>query len=105
MDEQRRSCAQIRRSSHRGISWNSNQVHNGILKAAMPELTTAARPAGLIAKIARRAGVALTISIAVAFLMLHSGWRGGPFLRTIIVGLSATTSFTLFELVPPTLPP
>ena len=87
------------------VSWNSIQVHNGILKAAMSELATAARPAGLIAKTARRVGVALTISIAVAFLMMHNGWRGGPFLRTIIVGLSATTAFTLFELFPPTLPP
>ncbi|PYQ58866.1 MAG: sensor histidine kinase [Acidobacteria bacterium] len=71
----------------------------------MSELATAARPAGLIAKTARRVGVALTISIAVAFLMMHNGWRGGPFLRTIIVGLSATTAFGLFERFPATLPP
>ena len=87
------------------VSWNSIQVHNGILKAAMSELATAARPAGLIAKTARRVGVALTISIAVALLMMHNGWRGGPFLRTIIVGLSATTAFGLFERFPATLPP
>ena len=87
------------------VSWNSIQVHNGILKAAMSELATAARPAGLIAKTARRVGVALTISIAVALLMMHNGWRGGPFLRTIIVGLSATTAFALFERFPATLPP
>ena len=84
------------------VSWNSIQVHNGILKAAMSELATAARPAGLIAKTARRVGVALTISIAVALLMMHNGWRGGPFLRTIIVGLSATTAFALFERFPAT---
>ena len=71
----------------------------------MSDLATAARPAGLIAKTARRVGVALTISIAVALLMMHNGWRGGPFLRTIIVGLSATTAFALFERFPATLPP
>ena len=71
----------------------------------MSELATAARPAGLIAKTARRVAVALTISIAVALLMMHNGWRGGPFLRTIIVGLSATTAFGLFERFPATLPP
>src|SRR5712691_5419650 len=95
--EQPRSCARIRRSSHRGVSWNLIQIHNGILKAAMSELAT---------KTARRVGVALTISIAVGFLMMH-GWTSGAlslFLRTIIVGLSATIAFALFEVFPPTLP-
>jgi sensor histidine kinase YesM len=72
----------------------------------MSELATAARPGGMIAKTARRVGLALTISIAVTFLMMH-GWTSGSFslfLRTTIVGLSATTAFTLFEVFPPTLP-
>ena len=46
--------------------------------------------------------VALTMSIGVGFLMLH-GWQSPPaslFLRTIILGLSATTAFTLFEVWP-----
>src|SRR4051812_34124761 len=72
----------------------------------MSELATAVRPAGMIAKTARRVGVALTISVAVGFLMMH-GWNSGAlslFLRTIIVGLSATTAFALFEVWPQTLP-
>src|SRR5204863_7693415 len=72
----------------------------------MSELATAARPAGFIAKISRRVAVALTISIGVGLLMMH-GWRSSPpslFLRTIIIGLSATTAFALFEVWPRRLP-
>ena len=72
----------------------------------MSELATAARPAGIIAKTSRRVAVALTISIAVGLLLL-THWRGSPsalFLRTIILGLSATTAFALFEAWPRRLP-
>jgi hypothetical protein len=72
----------------------------------MSELATAARPAGFIAKMSRRVAVALTISIGVGVLLMH-GWRSSPsslFLRTIIIGLSATTAFALFEVWPGTLP-
>src|SRR5437868_86544 len=72
----------------------------------MSELATAARPAGIIAKTSRRVAVALTMSIGVGLLML-SVWRSSPsslFLRTIILGLSATAAFTLFEVRPRTLP-
>jgi histidine kinase/histidine kinase/DNA gyrase B/HSP90-like ATPase len=72
----------------------------------MSEQAAAARPAGFIAKTSRRVAVALTLSIAVGLLMLH-GWRSSPsalFLRTIIVGLSATTAFALFEVWPRRLP-
>jgi hypothetical protein len=65
----------------------------------MSELATAARPAGMIAKTSRRVAVALTMSIGVGLLMMH-GWRSSLsslFLRTIILGLSATTAFALFE--------
>jgi signal transduction histidine kinase len=72
----------------------------------MSEVTTAARPVGLIAKTSRRVAVALTMSIVVGLLMLTT-WVGSPaslFLRTIILGLSATTAFALFEVWPGRLP-
>jgi histidine kinase/histidine kinase/DNA gyrase B/HSP90-like ATPase len=73
---------------------------------AMSELAMAARPAGMIAKTSRRVAVALTMSIGVGLLMLH-GWRSPPsslFLRTIVLGLSATAAFALFEVWPRSLP-
>jgi len=60
----------------------------------------------MIAKTARRVAVALTISIIVGFVMMH-GWNSGAlglFARTIIVGLSATTDFAIFEVWPRVLP-
>src|SRR5437868_5545712 len=72
----------------------------------MSELATAARPAAIIAKTARRVAVALTMSIGVGLLMM-SVWRSSPsslFLRTIILGLSATAAFGLFEAWPRSLP-
>src|SRR6478609_1589210 len=72
----------------------------------MSERTTVARPAGLTEKTARRIAVALTISIGVGLLLLL-GWKGpilALFLRTTIVGLSATTAFALFEVWPRRLP-
>jgi len=72
----------------------------------MSELAAAARPAGFVAKIARRVAVALTISIIVGFMM-QSHWKNSTFslmLRVIIVGLSATAAFTLFEAWPRRLP-
>jgi hypothetical protein len=71
----------------------------------MPERVKAA-PAGMIAKTSRRVSVALTISIGVGLLMM-SVWIGSPsslFLRTIILGLSATAAFGLFEVWPRSLP-
>lgn len=72
----------------------------------MSELATAARPAGIIAKTSRRVAVALTMSTGVG-LLLMSVWRSSPsslFLRTIILGLSATAAFGLFEVWPRSLP-
>jgi signal transduction histidine kinase len=69
----------------------------------MSELTAVGR-ASLIAKTSRRAAVALTMAIGVGLLMLH-GWQSRPsslFLRTIIVGFSATAAFALFEVWPRT---
>jgi hypothetical protein len=66
----------------------------------------AARTGGLMAKTSRRVAVALTMSIAVGLLMMH-GWIASPsslFLRTIILGLSATGAFALFEVWPRRLP-
>jgi signal transduction histidine kinase len=60
----------------------------------------------MISKTSRRVAVALTISIGVGLLLMH-GWRGplsSLFLRTIILGLSATTAFALFEAWPRRLP-
>jgi hypothetical protein len=77
-----------------------------VSSAAMSELATAARPAGIIAKTARRVAVALTISTAVGLLMLIQ-WKGSPatlFLRTTIIGLSGTAVFSLFEVWPRRLP-
>jgi hypothetical protein len=72
-------------------------IHDGILEAAMSEL----------AKAARRAGVALTISILIGLILLMHGWNSaapGLLLRTILVGLSAAAAFALFEEWPRTLP-
>src|SRR4051812_17511943 len=66
----------------------------------------AARPVGLIAKTSRRIAVALTISIGVGLLLMH-GWKNSPsglFLRTSVLGLSATTAFAFFEVWPRRLP-
>jgi signal transduction histidine kinase len=73
----------------------------------MSEAAPAARPVGLIAKTTRRAAVALTMSIGVGLLLLH-GWQNAPsalFLRTSVLGLSATAAFALFEVWPRRLPP
>ncbi|MGZ4779656.1 MAG: sensor histidine kinase, partial [Thermoanaerobaculia bacterium] len=72
----------------------------------MSELATAASP-GIIVKTSRRIAVALTISICVG-VVLVAHWKSSPsslFLRTIILGLSATTAFALFEAWPRRLPP
>ena len=72
----------------------------------MSEAAAAARPVGLMAKTTRRIAVALTFSLTVGLLLLH-GWhsaRSTLFLRTTILGLSATVAFGLFELWPRTLP-
>jgi len=61
----------------------------------------------MFAKTARRLAVALTISISVALLLLFVGWKSSGtslFVRTAIVGLSATTAFALFEVWPVKLP-
>jgi hypothetical protein len=60
----------------------------------------------MLAKTSRRLAVALMMSIAVGILMM-AGWRGSAFalfLRTIILGISATTAFALFEVWPRRLP-
>jgi len=72
----------------------------------MSELATAARPAGIIAKTSRRVAVALTMSTGVGLLMMNV-WIGSPsslFLRTTIIGLSATAVFGLFDVWPRSLP-
>jgi hypothetical protein len=66
----------------------------------------ALRPAGIVAQTARRVAVALTMSIGVGLLLLTT-WRSAPsalFLRTIIIGLSATMAFAVFEVWPRRLP-
>jgi hypothetical protein len=72
----------------------------------MSELAMAARPAGIIAKTSQRVAVALTMSIGVGLLMtsVWKGSRSSLFLRTIILGLSATAAFGLFEAWPRSLP-
>jgi signal transduction histidine kinase len=59
-----------------------------------------------LVKIARRVTVAVTISLAVGFLLMH-GWNSsalGLFVRTIIIGLAASAAFALFEVWPRRLP-
>jgi len=61
---------------------------------------------GYLVKALRRVAIAMTMSIAVGLLMLH-GWKSPPsalFLRTIILGLTATAAFALFEAWPRSLP-
>jgi hypothetical protein len=61
----------------------------------------------IVVNTTRRAAVALTISVAVGLLMLTTSWSGPAsalFLRTTILGLSATTAFALFEVWPRNLP-
>jgi LytS/YehU family sensor histidine kinase len=66
----------------------------------------AAQPAGFLVKTARRAGVALAISVCFALVMLGH-WKSTAFIlfyRSIIIGLSATAAFSIFEVWPRTLP-
>jgi hypothetical protein len=60
----------------------------------------------IVVKTTRRVAVAMTMSIAVALLMMSTwgGSRSALFLRAIIVGLSATSAFALFEVWPRSLP-
>jgi signal transduction histidine kinase len=72
----------------------------------MTEVATAARPVGILAQTARRVAVALAVSLG-AGLLLVKPWKGSTsllFLSTIILGLSATTAFVLFEVWPRGLP-
>jgi len=72
----------------------------------MSDAATTAKPVGFLAKTSRRVVVALTMSIAVGLLLLH-GWQSAPaalFIRTGVLGLSATTAFALFEVWPRRLP-
>ena len=64
----------------------------------MSDLAATAKPVGIVAKMARRVGVALTISIGVALLVLIL-WNSPSalFFRTITLGLAATTVFSLFD--------
>src|SRR4051812_36868313 len=94
---------------HRGsdpiVSNALRHAHTGMLDV-MSEVTIAARPVDIVLKTTRRVAVALTMSIGVGLLMMH-GWSSSPsslFLRTIILGLSATTAFACFEVWPRRLP-
>jgi signal transduction histidine kinase len=75
-------------------------------RAGMPEEATAAKPAGILARTARRAAVALTISVAVGLLVstLAKSSPSAFFVRALLIGLSATTAFALFEVWPRRLP-
>lgn len=63
-------------------------------------------PAGIVLRTARRLAVALTMSIGVGLLMIPV-WKSSLaslFLRTIILGVSATIAFASFEAWPRRLP-
>ena len=60
----------------------------------------------IVVKTTRRIAVALTLSIGVGLVMMH-GWvssLSSLFFRTIILGLSATAAFAVFEVWPRRLP-
>jgi signal transduction histidine kinase len=64
------------------------------------------RPLSMLVKTTRRAAVALSMAIGVGLLMSFT-WAGALsalFVRTIILGLSATAVFTVFEAWPRSLP-
>jgi hypothetical protein len=70
----------------------------------MAELATT--PVGVVVKTTRRVAVAVTVAIGVALLLLIL-WKGSTstlFLRAIMLALSATTVFSLFEVWPRKLP-
>jgi len=72
----------------------------------MSEAAAAARPVGIFAKTARRVAVALTIAVAV-WLLLLTHRRTSPsamFVRLIVLAVSATMAFALFEAWPRRLP-
>src|SRR5262245_59009255 len=74
--------------------------------SVMSEAGTVERPAGIIAKTVRRVAVALMIAIAV-WLLLLTHRRTSPssmFFRLIILALSATMAFALFDVSPRRLP-
>jgi len=69
-------------------------------------LDQSSTPDGIAAQTARRVAVALVMSIGVGLLLMTT-WRSSPsslFLRTIILGLSATAAFAFFEVWPRRLP-
>lgn len=71
----------------------------------MPELATAARPAGILEKMARRVAVATAIAVVISVaLLIATGGKHTPpsaiFLRTILHGLSAVAAFAVFEVWP-----
>src|SRR3954469_9416742 len=72
----------------------------------MSEAATVARPVGIIATTVRRVAVALTIAIAVWLLLLtHRRTSPSPMLfRLIVLALSTTTAFALFEIWPRRVP-
>ena len=72
----------------------------------MSEAAMATRPVSIIAKMARRVAVSLTIAIGVALLLLilWKSPKAALFFRTITLGLAATTVFSLFEVWPRRLP-
>ena len=73
----------------------------------MSASATAARPAGIVAKTARRVAVASALATGVG-LLLWRPWKGSPsslFLCALTLALSATAVFALFEAWPRKLPP
>ena len=72
----------------------------------MSEAAPAARPAGILVLTMRRVAVALAIAIAVWPLLLthRSTLAGLMFFRLIVLALSATMAFALFEAWPRRLP-
>ncbi len=76
----------------------------------MSESAKAAKPAGIVAKTARRVAVALAISVGAGLLILYPWLNHAEepvsvlFLRTLLLGLPATAAFTFFEAWPRRLP-
>src|SRR5919108_3219091 len=72
----------------------------------MSEAAPAARPAGILVLTMRRVAVALAIAIAVWLLLLtHRRTSAASlFFRLIVLAVSATMAFVLFEVWPRRLP-
>lgn len=83
------------------------RYRGGVADAAEETRNRAAGTSGgIVATLTRRVAVGLTMSLAVALMLITtwSGARSGLFLRAILLGLAGTAVFSVFEVWPRRLP-